>query len=421
MDILTPLVMHLKDAAEWFGKLPAPVQAVGVGFVALLAAIGPVILVTGTLASSITTLLPLFASGGVLAAAFGAVMTAITGPIGLTAAAVVALYEGLKYFGFLDPVLGFFKDLYRVISGSIVLVFDAMKGQLEDLLPLFKTLAEDGVRALEVQLANLAVPLAVVSAVFGAVGDQWKDAMLALHKFAGQVEDAHPKFGMLTKSVETNSEALSKSLRPALDRVNIGLVGTARETKSVVEAAKIHILKTGEQIEAEHALAKKLADIHKDWADAARDVGNLTDVQKTSIDRHLELHHRVQDIAADMHLAEPAVADYADSFKALPGRIKDMVDEAVKVRPVLTVMGFEEARKHAVIPFQESLWSTGEAITETADLLETDLTPAIKKTTDEAKKVKVPLETLSGVLDTLSADFAQMAQIKGNWRNDHVG
>lgn len=88
---LPKIIMAVEGVAKWFADLTPVMQGVTVGIGAIAAAIGPLIMIAGTLISSIGSIIGLFTSGGVAAGAFSAVIAAMTGPIGLTVAAVAGI------------------------------------------------------------------------------------------------------------------------------------------------------------------------------------------------------------------------------------------------------------------------------------------------------------------------------------------
>jgi TP901 family phage tail tape measure protein len=106
IGIATPLVGFLSDAVHWFTTLDPTIQAVAIGAVSLVAAAGPILLALGTL----TTLLPIVTTG---VAALGTAFTLMTGPIGLTAAAVIGLITVWQLFG---------NEITRFVGASIDLV-----------------------------------------------------------------------------------------------------------------------------------------------------------------------------------------------------------------------------------------------------------------------------------------------------------
>lgn len=108
-DVLIPIVLEISGkVAEWvekFGEMDSSTQKAILGFVALAAAIGPVLIVSGMLISSIGTIVGVIgtastaigAAGGVVAffsaklAFLTPVLTALSGPLGWTVLAIAAI------------------------------------------------------------------------------------------------------------------------------------------------------------------------------------------------------------------------------------------------------------------------------------------------------------------------------------------
>jgi TP901 family phage tail tape measure protein len=105
LDLAAPLVQQLASWAEWFGKLPSPIQATALGLGVMAAATGPLLLLLGQMAISLQALIPLlktYTTGMTLA---GAATATLKG--GLVVAGLVALA------GALTQVADAVSNLYR--------------------------------------------------------------------------------------------------------------------------------------------------------------------------------------------------------------------------------------------------------------------------------------------------------------------
>lgn len=94
MTAAKPVLDWLIKAVEWFAKLPAPVQSTAIALAAVAAAIGPILMVIGSLATGLSSVLGLVGGAGGL----GAILAAATGPIGLTVIAVAGLATAVWKF-----------------------------------------------------------------------------------------------------------------------------------------------------------------------------------------------------------------------------------------------------------------------------------------------------------------------------------
>lgn len=112
LEIIIPII---GDIADGFNKLPKPVKLAVLGFIALIAALGPVLIVIGSVVSAVGTIALAFGAEGVFAGAItwvsatllpalGTALGLLISPIGLIAVAVAALYLAWtkNWFGIRD-------------------------------------------------------------------------------------------------------------------------------------------------------------------------------------------------------------------------------------------------------------------------------------------------------------------------------
>ncbi len=105
MEKAIPVIGKILEA---FNGLPQPVKIVALAFVAFMAALGPILIIAGSVASAIGSIAALFGTGGALATAMtfisgtvipalGTALGVLLSPIGLIAIAVAALALAWKY------------------------------------------------------------------------------------------------------------------------------------------------------------------------------------------------------------------------------------------------------------------------------------------------------------------------------------
>ena len=114
---LRPLLKFLKNLFERFQDLSGPVKTLIVGFGAVAAAVGPILLLLPQLATV----------AGIVGPAIGAAFTAMTGPIGLTVLAIAAVVTAIFYFwddvkGPLTKIINTFITLYNENEGLRVAI-----------------------------------------------------------------------------------------------------------------------------------------------------------------------------------------------------------------------------------------------------------------------------------------------------------
>ncbi|MFP7447117.1 phage tail tape measure protein [Bacillus infantis] len=139
LNLVESALPHIQRMADAITNLSPAMQNIILIVGAILAALGPLIVVIGTLVSSIgtvislfTTLSAAFAAGGAASTAFGTVIAALTGPIGIAVTAVtgliaifVALYKNNEEFrvkvqAVWESIKQFFKDAMDFIGNKVV-------------------------------------------------------------------------------------------------------------------------------------------------------------------------------------------------------------------------------------------------------------------------------------------------------------
>lgn len=91
LDAAEPLFGMVEFGAEMFAALPAPVQTAVVALAALVAVIGPMLLLIGGMASGISALVPLLGALSVGMRTMGASAGVAVGPVGILLGSIVAL------------------------------------------------------------------------------------------------------------------------------------------------------------------------------------------------------------------------------------------------------------------------------------------------------------------------------------------
>lgn len=123
------LAEWVKVGIEWFKNLSGPVQVAIGAAVALAAALGPILIVVGSIASAIGAALPVIGTIG------GAFLALATGPVGVVIAAITGLIAVWHFFG--DEISGVLSGVWTFISDtftSIMGIFDVFPDALLPLL-----------------------------------------------------------------------------------------------------------------------------------------------------------------------------------------------------------------------------------------------------------------------------------------------
>lgn len=139
----------LENVANWFSNLSPFVQQMIVVFGALVVAIGPALVIIGQIVSALGTLIPLFTSGGAVATAFGAVISALSGPIGIAIAAITALIAiGVALYKNWDEVSAFLTQCWEGIQNVASTVWTAIKDFFTSIWEQIKEIFETVVTAI---------------------------------------------------------------------------------------------------------------------------------------------------------------------------------------------------------------------------------------------------------------------------------
>lgn len=146
---ITKIIDGITVLLEWFDKLDPTLQTIIIAFLALVAAVGPLLVVLGSVISAVGTIIGMFGAGGLLAG-----LGAVIGPILLVVAAlgvlVVAflwLYDNVKWFRdgvnvqieaiktniqvFVDIVSGMLHALADFLNGDFSGAWEAVGGTVK--------------------------------------------------------------------------------------------------------------------------------------------------------------------------------------------------------------------------------------------------------------------------------------------------
>lgn len=142
------LLPHLANLAKWLGEKVLPVvekiitwieahpvvaKAV-IAITALMAVLGPLLMILGSLASAIGSIMA-------IAPVLGAAFTALLGPVGLVIAAIAAAIAiGVALYKNWDKVKAFLITCWNGIKTAATFIFDAIKAYFTGLLNFYKTI-----------------------------------------------------------------------------------------------------------------------------------------------------------------------------------------------------------------------------------------------------------------------------------------
>ena len=281
-----PLLDKILELAEGFGKLDPVTQGVIVGAVALIAAIGPVLLVLGSLAQGLSAVIAL---GPPMAIAW----TMITGPIGLTVIAVAAITAGLIYFASKSEYAGILMDMLKIAASGILapfrLLVDIAKSLAEkiDLVGVASNIAAAAV-------AYVLVPFTALGFVMGKASD----AARVLLDTLGLLKDtaAEDAFNQAAKGVENFGKASTEGMPPTAELAQ-AMMDADDAAKKLKDSSSGAALMTDKQREAAEKVAKALQELDTYSANYADTLATLNSADQTMISTLLEHGATVAKIA----------------------------------------------------------------------------------------------------------------------------
>lgn len=146
-DVLEPAITWLIEALQklvsWFDELDPTIQIIIVVVGVLVAAIGPLLLVIGFMATGISAVMGAMVALTPVVTALGAVFTLLSGPVGIIIAIVAALALGISHLwktneGFRDAVTG----IWTKIKNGMTTAIDAIMGPISFLIEKTKSAIE---------------------------------------------------------------------------------------------------------------------------------------------------------------------------------------------------------------------------------------------------------------------------------------
>lgn len=153
-DALIPIIQAVAEKltawCTWFNNLNSTTQTVIIAIGSFIAILGPLLLIIGQLIISVTAIVGVFTSGGVAATAFGVVMGALSGPIGIVIGVITALitigvllyknWEEICAFGTqvwnaftqwfsatMESVTNFFKQVWESCCQAVSNIWESIK------------------------------------------------------------------------------------------------------------------------------------------------------------------------------------------------------------------------------------------------------------------------------------------------------
>jgi TP901 family phage tail tape measure protein len=130
------VTLHIQDFVKWLSSLDDGTKQTIITTAGLVAAIGPLLLIVGTLFGSVSNIIGLYTTLSTSMAGLGVGFGSLILPIALVAAAIAGLVAAVIYLwntdeDFRNAVIDAWGDIQQVIDGSVKAILQFLNGDLE--------------------------------------------------------------------------------------------------------------------------------------------------------------------------------------------------------------------------------------------------------------------------------------------------
>lgn len=133
ISAMQPFLEMVADAAKWFTGLDESVQRVVIAIAAIAAAIGPALVIFGTLIQSVGTITSAFGAVSLAIAEAGGLMAVLTGPVGMAVAAIGGLVAaGVLLYKNWDMIKAKTEEVWGSIQAFIAPAVEEISGFITD-------------------------------------------------------------------------------------------------------------------------------------------------------------------------------------------------------------------------------------------------------------------------------------------------
>ena len=385
---LEGLVGFIKQVADWFNELNPATQTTIVALAGVAAAIGPILVIAGTLISSLGTLFAAFGtvssaiavvSTGAAAAtpavgALSAVFAALTGPIGIAIAAIVAIgaamvlaYNKVEWFrDGVDKVWSKIKEFtskaFDAIKTTITKVVQEAVKFASGILDKFKKFWDENGKAI----------MTLVKLYFDMIANNIKTVMKVIQ---GVFEAVWP---IITNVIRIAWEAIKAVVKTSIDLV-LGIIQTVLKVlqgdwqgawKTILDTLKniwgniesffrnINLIETGKDII--RGLVKGISSM----------AGALVDSVKGVVDGAISGAKKLLGIKSPsrvfMQIGDDTGMGFVEGLKSMAGKVSKASDYMVNAAiPDISRMDFNSANARRNY---SSSGSTGAVVNQTVNI-----------------------------------------------------
>ena len=309
IDLAGPMLTFVTDAVKWWSKWPAPLKLASLAVVALVAAVGPALLIGGTLLTSwasITLAFPVLgaalAAAGLKATAF---WVALSGPIGWVIAAIAAVTGAIFYF---REELGLVKPSIEDMG------LEAARQHVADLEERFDGLSGRGLPSARIALEKARDALKELEAAAA-------DADGAVEKLT---KDNFPAFAVTLQDAELQ-------LAQAKDGLNqmaaAGMVVDA-EMENWLDGLEEHVVALRETKTSTDAVAEGIDALVSKWTGARFDVDKFSAAFEKLTDEQRDNKTIMGEVLSAYGTARAKIGPFNEELERLWQAEKDATAEA---------------------------------------------------------------------------------------------
>ncbi|MEP7354712.1 MAG: phage tail tape measure protein, partial [Acidobacteriota bacterium] len=401
----SPLVAMVSGTVDWFSKLPVPIQAAALGMVALTAAIGPVLLITGTLGSTFVNITAAVTTASGIITKFPAIMEGVSAAFALSGPLAIAFGAAIAGWAIYEAV-----TKIRALNDELNKTYDLQKR---------------GVQASTTQGASISMLTGVIERYNGQIEISGKSeiklpnfndfakAADPINSYIAALQEAAKKIPAFAKGNDDAAASLARLKAGGtidLSGTIAGLSGVTAGSGKVTEATQALLksqqdanaeLKTAQQV---YANVQKLA---KEGAASQQDVAvALRNVQAAAAKAHPELTNTGVSTAAltDRQNALKKATEELTSGQSLYAKAMSML-VIPATKDMLTAGNDLVAAQHNLRVAEDALKdSLGKlSIAQSQGKTDTKALTAASMDADAAqKKVKESMEALSAANQELS-------------------
>ena len=366
-----PIIQFAKDAVQWFGQLPTPVQNAGIAIGAIAAGISTLVLAVGGIATAFATALPALTGLSVFLFGAGATAGALIAPviaIGAVTTALVALgtwvyenwepikatvfqaWDGLTeaWGAIWNPIGEWLSGVWSGIGGAASTVWEPIVTfftKIWDVVGPYMTSAWEGIKGALVGVWN-AIQTAA-STVWNSITSvfqtflEWAAKIPGVNKLmnldeawnhAKKLKDETEK---ATTAVKDHGES-HKTAAPKVKILNTAL-GDSKKKLTEVEKAAIRVAKANDD------MVKRYEQQAKDYVKDCEKLNKATnDLKQSTIDLKLDYARAHEDMRKQ---SQDTVKIIVPDTERIPKVLRDTIQANKDLEAAFNTLGINSSKK----------------------------------------------------------------------------